>query len=127
MNKSLKFLSLALLVFTVISCGSKSSTEKSSSEEVETSLRKPNIIYILADDLGYGDLGSYGQTMFKTPNIDKLVTEGLMFTQHYAGNTVCAPSRSALLTGQHTWHTPLEETKKLCQKGNTQFLRIHLL
>jgi len=117
MNKSLKFLSLALLVFTVISCGSKSSTEKSSSQEAVTSLKKPNIIYILADDLGYGDLSSYGQTMFKTPNIDKLVTEGLMFTQHYAGNTVCAPSRSALLTGQHTGHTPVRGNKEIMPEG----------
>jgi arylsulfatase A-like enzyme len=65
----------------------------------------PNIIYILADDLGYGDLGCYGQTVLKTPNIDQLAQEGMRFTQHYAGCTVCAPSRSALLEGKHTGHT----------------------
>ena len=65
---------------------------------------KPNIIYILADDMGYGDLGCYGQATIKTPNIDKLAEEGIRFTQHYAGATVCAPSRSALLTGKHTGH-----------------------
>jgi arylsulfatase A-like enzyme len=66
---------------------------------------KPNIIFILADDLGYGDLGCYGQTKIKTPNIDRLAAEGIRFTQCYAGTTVCAPSRSALMTGQHTGHT----------------------
>ena len=66
---------------------------------------KPNIIFIMADDLGYGDLGVYGQKQIKTPNIDRLAKEGMLFTQFYAGSTVCAPSRSALLTGQHTGHT----------------------
>lgn len=69
--------------------------------------RKPNVIYILADDLGYGDLSCYGQTHFSTPNIDRLATEGIQFFQHYAGTTVCAPSRSSLMTGQHTGHTPI--------------------
>lgn len=67
--------------------------------------KPPNIIFIMADDLGYGDLGVYGQKQIKTPNIDKLAQEGMLFTQFYAGSTVCAPSRSALLTGQHTGHT----------------------
>jgi arylsulfatase A-like enzyme len=66
---------------------------------------KPNIILIQADDLGYGDLSVYGQQKFKTPNIDRLAAEGMRFTQYYAGSTVCAPSRSALMTGQHTGHT----------------------
>ena len=65
---------------------------------------KPNIILILADDLGYGDLSCYGQTKFKTPNIDQLAKEGMKFTQHYSGSTVCAPSRCSLLTGKHTGH-----------------------
>jgi len=65
---------------------------------------KPNIIYILADDLGYGDLGCYGQTQMPTPHIDQLAIEGLKFTQHYAGNSVCTPSRSSLLTGLHAGH-----------------------
>lgn len=66
--------------------------------------RKPNVILIVADDLGYGDLGCYGQTKVRTPNIDRLATEGLRFTQAYAGSTVCAPSRCALMTGLHTGH-----------------------
>ncbi|WP_353567300.1 arylsulfatase [Haloferula sargassicola] len=60
---------------------------------------KPNIIYILADDLGYGDLSCYGQEKFETPHIDRLATEGMRFTRHYSGNTVCSPSRAVLMTG----------------------------
>ncbi len=66
--------------------------------------QKPNIIYILSDDLGYGDLGCYGQQDIKTPNLDKMAAEGIRFTDHYAGSTVCAPSRCALMTGKHTGH-----------------------
>lgn len=65
----------------------------------------PNIILILADDLGYGELGSYGQRLIATPNLDRMAAEGMRFTQFYAGSTVCAPSRSVLMTGQHTGHT----------------------
>jgi len=73
----------------------------------ETPRRKPNIIFILADDLGYGDLGCYGQQKIRTPNLDRLAAEGLRFTQCYAGSTICAPSRCALMTGLHTGHTRL--------------------
>ncbi|MFT5130203.1 MAG: arylsulfatase A-like enzyme [Rhodothermales bacterium] len=65
---------------------------------------KPNLIYILADDLGYGDLGCYGQKQMKTPNIDKMAAEGMKFSRHYAGSTVCAPSRCVLMTGLHLGH-----------------------
>ena len=66
--------------------------------------RKPSLIFILADDLGYGDLGCYGQARIKTPNLDRLAAEGMRFTSFYAGSTVCAPSRCALMTGLHTGH-----------------------
>ena len=66
---------------------------------------RPNIIWILADDLGYGDLGSYGQEQIQTPHLDRMADEGMRFTEAYAGFTVCAPSRSVLMTGQHTGHT----------------------
>lgn len=66
--------------------------------------KQPNIIYILADDLGYGDLGCYGQRRIKTPHLDRMAAEGMRFTQHYAGSTVCAPSRCVLMTGLHTGH-----------------------
>jgi len=70
---------------------------------------RPNIIFILADDLGYGDLGCYGQSLIKTPNIDRLASEGLRFTQAYAGGPVCTPSRSVLMTGLHNGHTPARD------------------
>ena len=67
----------------------------------------PNVIYILADDMGYGDLSLLGQRSFATPNIDRLAAEGMLFTQHYAGSAVCAPSRGSLMTGLHTGHAPI--------------------
>lgn len=79
--------------------------------------KKPNIIYILMDDMGYGDAGCYGQEKFETPHIDKMATDGIRFTQHYSGSTVCAPSRSSLLTGQHTGHTPIRGNKEVKPEG----------
>lgn len=78
---------------------------------------QPNIIYIVADDLGYGDLSCYGQEHFETPNIDRLAREGIKFTSHYAGSTVCAPSRSALMTGLHTGHTYIRGNKEWQPEG----------
>ena len=75
--------------------------------------RKPNIVFILADDLGYGDLGCYGQKQIQTPNIDRLASKGMRFTQAYAGSTVCAPSRCALMTGLHTGHTFIRGNQRL--------------
>ncbi len=77
----------------------------------------PNIVLIVADDLGYGDLGSYGQQRIETPALDKLATEGLRFTQFYAGSTVCAPSRAALMTGLHTGHAPIRGNKEVQPYG----------
>lgn len=79
--------------------------------------RQPNIVFILADDLGYGDLGCYGQQKISTPHIDRLAAEGMRFTQFYAGSTVCAPSRSALLSGQHTGHTDIRGNKEIQPEG----------
>jgi arylsulfatase A len=78
---------------------------------------RPNIIFILADDLGYGDLGCYGQQLIKTPNLDAMAKHGLRFTQFYAGTAVCAPSRSSLLTGQHTGHTPVRGNRGVEPEG----------
>lgn len=74
---------------------------------------KPNIIFILADDLGYGDLGCYGQKRIKTPNLDRLAAEGIRFTDGYAGSTVCAPSRACLMTGLHSGHARIRGNKKV--------------
>jgi len=76
---------------------------------------RPNVIFIMADDLGYGDLGCYGQKLIQTPSIDRMAAEGMRFTQCYAGACVCAPSRSVLMTGQHTGHTRVRENK--CRVG----------
>ena len=78
---------------------------------------KPNIIYILADDLGYGDLSCYGQKHFQTPNLDRMAKEGMLFTQHYAGCAVSAPSRSSLMTGLNTGHTPVRGNMEVGEEG----------
>jgi arylsulfatase A-like enzyme len=79
---------------------------------------KPNIIYILADDLGYGELGCYGQEKIKTPNLDRLAQEGMKFTQHYSGSPVCAPSRCVLLTGKHTGHAYIRGNDEMGHRGD---------
>jgi len=73
---------------------------------------RPNIVFILADDLGYGDLGCYGQKVLRTPNLDRLAAEGLRFTDFYAGCTVCRPSRLSLWTGKHMGHTPISSNER---------------
>jgi len=84
----------------------------------EATEKQPNIIYILADDLGYGDLGCYGQELIKTPNIDSLAKTGMRFTDHYSGAPVCAPARCVLLTGLHTGHCPIRGNRALEFEGN---------
>jgi arylsulfatase A-like enzyme len=74
---------------------------------------RPNIIFIMADDLGYGDLGCYGQKLIQTPRIDRMAREGIRFTHCYAGSPVCAPARNALMTGQHTGHTRIRGNSPL--------------
>ena len=79
--------------------------------------RPPNIVFILADDLGYGDLGSYGQQKIKTPSLDRMATQGMRFTQHYAGNAVCAPSRCVLMTGKHPGHAFIRNNNSTPPEG----------
>lgn len=86
----------------IISCQGKADTPP-----------RPNIIYILADDLGYGDLSCYGQQRFSTPNLDRLAAQGMRFSDHYAGCPVSAPSRCALMTGVHTGHATIRENRSL--------------
>lgn len=84
---------------------------------------KPNIVFILADDLGYGDLGCYGQKEIQTPNIDRLAAEGMRFTQFYAGASVCAPSRCVLMTGRHTGHCRVRGNAPLTQRARQTLTR----
>ncbi|MDF7824019.1 arylsulfatase [Pontiellaceae bacterium B12227] len=85
---------------------------------------KPNIVYILADDLGYGDLGCYGQEIIQTPNIDQLCREGMRFTNHHSGSTVCAPSRACLMTGQHTGHVWVRSNGNIQLRDDDQDMTI---
>ena len=88
---------LALWAFACLAC--------TSLHAAETASKPPNIILIMADDLGVGELGCYGQKLIKTPRIDALASEGMRFTQFYSGSPLCAPSRCALMTGKHTGHS----------------------
>jgi arylsulfatase A-like enzyme len=105
------FLIAPLIAATILTaCGSRQDSQTMNTVP-------PNIIYILADDLGYGDLGCYGQKKFATPNLDQLAAGGIRFTRHYAGCTVCAPSRSVLMTGLHTGHTPIRGNQEVLPEG----------
>ncbi|HWH69015.1 MAG TPA: arylsulfatase [Candidatus Sulfotelmatobacter sp.] len=103
----MKSLLLSCLVTAAAFCAAPAATPPS----------KPNVIFILADDLGYGDLGCFGQKLIKTPNIDRLAAEGMRFTQAYAGTTVCAPSRCTLMTGKHTGHCFIRGNKEIPPEG----------
>ena len=103
-------ISLLYLLVALAGCQPESS-EKSNS---------PNVIFIMADDLGYADLGSYGQKVIKTPHIDALANRGVRFTQCYSGSPVCAPSRSTLMTGQHTGHTTVRGNSSPLNKSDPQ-------
>ncbi len=94
-----------------LACGSRQAPQP------ESTSAPPNIIYIMADDLGYGDLGCYGQQQISTPNIDRLAAQGIRFTDHYAGSTVCAPSRCCLMTGLHTGHSYIRGNREVKPMG----------
>ena len=79
--------------------------------------QKPNFIFIMVDDAGYGDFSCYGQKLFKTPNIDRMAAAGMKFTQHYAGSTVCAPTRCSLLNGVHTGHAYVRGNREVQPEG----------
>ena len=80
-------------------------------------VRKPNIVLIIADDLGYRELGCFGQAKIRTPNLDSLAKQGMRLTQHYSGNAVCAPSRCVLLTGKHPGHASVRDNKSTPPEG----------
>ena len=80
--------------------------------------QKPNVVYILADDLGYNELGCYGQTKIRTPNVDRLAAEGVRFTDHYSASAVCAPTRCMLLTGKHSGHAYIRANDEMGDRGD---------
>jgi len=88
--------------------------------------KRPNIIYIMVDDLGYGDVGCYGQKVIQTPNIDRLAQEGIRFTDHYSGHTVCRPSRLVLWTGMHSGHTTINSNAQYVLKPEEKTVAEHL-
>lgn len=108
MNKKLN---LTIFLLTILVFNFSCNSDKLEYEQ-------PNIIYILADDLGYGELGSFGQKEIETPNIDKLANDGMIFTDHYSGSPVCAPARSVLMTGMHTGTSPIRDNSEWGERGN---------
>src|SRR5215211_8709744 len=80
---------------------------------------RPNIVLIVADDLGYGELGCYGQKKIRTPRLDQMAKEGLRFTQFYSGSPVCAPSRCVLMTGKHAGHAAIRDNRERPPEGQT--------
>jgi len=103
---------LLLLALAVMACGQQK--QEAAPPQLP---KKPNVVYIIADDLGYGDLGCYGQEIIKTPQLDQFAMEGMKFTAHYSGSTVCAPSRASLMTGLHTGHAPVRGNKEVKPEG----------
>ena len=93
-------------------------SERTASNTEDVNRKRPNIIFIMCDDMGYGDLGCYGQQHIETPNLDRMAQEGMRFTQAYAGSPVSAPSRASFMTGQHTGHTHV--------RGNREYWRSSL-
>src|SRR3982751_6750691 len=81
------------------------------SRAAENASRRPNIIFLLADDLGYGDIGPYGQKKIRTPTLNRLAKDGVLFTQAYSGHNVCAPSRCVLMTSKHPGHAYIRNNR----------------
>lgn len=106
MKKLFCRIGISLLTAVVIGCNAVG-------EDRDNASQRPNVIYIYADDLGYGELGSYGQEKIKTPNLDRMAAEGIRFTQHYTSIPVCAPARCMLLTGQHGGHSYIRSNYSL--------------
>jgi len=111
MNRTKTLLCWPLFTALLIAC-------QSGDKKEITEPTKPNVIYILADDLGYGELGVYGQEKIQTPNIDQLAKSGMLFTQHYSGSPVCAPSRYMLLTGKHPGHAYIRGNHEWGERGD---------
>lgn len=111
MLQTKKILTIVIL-FTAFNLNAQNKYGKSNKSS------KPNIVFILADDMGYNELGSFGGKVIETPNIDLLAKEGMMFSNHYCGSNICAPSRGSLMTGKHTGHAYIRDNKPLPFEGN---------
>ncbi|WP_222707991.1 arylsulfatase [Algibacter pacificus] len=107
-----------IMIIGLMAILGQSCKQKLENQIEAATVTKPNIIYILADDMGYGDLGSYGQKIIKTPVLDRMANEGMRFTQHYSGSTVCAPSRGVLMTGLNTAHAYIRGNFSQQEEGN---------
>ena len=102
-----------LLIIATVAAAAATLAAAQRGEPQRPAMTTPNIVFILADDLGYGDTGPYGQRQIRTPRLDRLASEGMRFTQFYSGSTVCAPSRGAFLTGRHTGHAYVRDNQEL--------------
>ncbi|MCF6332750.1 MAG: arylsulfatase [Draconibacterium sp.] len=119
MTNNFKILCLIVLIsVSTVSCQTKKTEQKQ--------IDKPNIIFILADDMGYADIGCYGSKKIETPNIDQLAKEGMRFTQYYSGSAVCAPSRCVLLTGKHSGHSDVRNNNPWGSRGDVWSLEAML-
>ena len=116
MTKLFKTFAIKIIPVVIAGILMSACTGQQSITENETT-RKPNIIYIMADDLGYGDLSFTGQEKFETPNIDKLARDGMFFAHHYSASTVCGPARSSVMTGTHSGHTFIRGNKEVYPEG----------
>lgn len=114
MRKNTYAIGIASVSIGLMGLGACNTTSSKQADEVE----KPNVIYILADDLGYGELGCYGQKLIETPHIDQLAKNGILFTQHYSGAPVCAPSRCMLMTGKHPGHAQIRGNDEWKERGD---------
>ncbi|WP_425616737.1 arylsulfatase [Anatilimnocola sp. NA78] len=117
--RCLAVLSLVILCSALLPNLSGQEQTKTKEAEKEAPKRRPNIVFLLADDLGYGDLGAFGQEKIKTPRLDALARDGMRLMHHYSGNAVCAPSRCVLMTGMHPGHAIVRDNKQI--KPQSQF------
>lgn len=108
---------MRFFLFCILLCATFTCSDLEAAEKPTTKMEKPNIIFMLSDDLAMGDVGAYGQKLIETPNLDRMAHEGTRFTQAYCGTTVCAPSRTSLMTGLHSGHSPIRANREVQPEG----------
>ena len=111
MLNSVRIMLPALVAAVVFVCQIQAEQSRPANSSVQSS-QKPNVVFIIADDLGWGETGCYGQQKIRTPNIDRLAAQGMRFTRHYSGAPVCAPSRCVLMTGKHLGHAEIRGNRQ---------------